>query len=431
MKIGIIGGTDGLGHTLIYYFKDEFDVLITGRDHKKGQKVANEANVEYIESNTEIASLCDIVIVSVPIQFTKEVIKEIAPFMKSGALLCDVTSVKEEPSEAMSEYLRSEIEFIPTHPIFGPRTTELDNQVIVLTPTKKGKWYPKVFDYLESKNMRVIETTASHHDYMMSIVQVLTHFSYISTASAFEKLKINIKETEDYESPIYNLLIDTIARIVAQNPFLTYYIQTKNNNGELIRNTFADAVLELKEVINERKEDEFVDIAIRATKNMGDIQGALGRSDKAINSLSHEYTLLNQSIGHEVGLKHIYSGKVHTGTLKCVQKNTALLDNDKRLKVANIEILSDEELYEWKKANLKHINEDISCVFPDNVNSEIIKNTIKRLYNIIDVELVDSYKGPQIKENHISLTFSIKALDKKAIQSVIELIEGFGGYIRG
>ena len=42
MKIGIIGGSDGLGKTLIYYFRDEFDVTISGRDHKKGQKVADE-----------------------------------------------------------------------------------------------------------------------------------------------------------------------------------------------------------------------------------------------------------------------------------------------------------------------------------------------------------------------------------------------------
>ena len=41
MNVGIIGGTDGLGKTLIYYFKDEFDVYITGRDHKKGRTVAD------------------------------------------------------------------------------------------------------------------------------------------------------------------------------------------------------------------------------------------------------------------------------------------------------------------------------------------------------------------------------------------------------
>ena len=48
MKIGIIGGSDGLGKTLIYYFRDEFDVIITARDHKKGREVADELNVKYV-----------------------------------------------------------------------------------------------------------------------------------------------------------------------------------------------------------------------------------------------------------------------------------------------------------------------------------------------------------------------------------------------
>ncbi|MCQ2972723.1 MAG: NAD(P)-binding domain-containing protein [archaeon] len=67
MKIGIIGGTDGLGHALNYYFRDEFDVYISGRDHEKGRKVASQLNVNCIESNAELASQSDIVIISVPI----------------------------------------------------------------------------------------------------------------------------------------------------------------------------------------------------------------------------------------------------------------------------------------------------------------------------------------------------------------------------
>ena len=37
MNVGIIGGTDGLGKTLVYYFRDEFEVYITGTNHKKGR----------------------------------------------------------------------------------------------------------------------------------------------------------------------------------------------------------------------------------------------------------------------------------------------------------------------------------------------------------------------------------------------------------
>ena len=348
MKIGIIGGSDGLGKTLIYYFRDEFDVTISGRDHKKGQKVADEMNVEYIESNKKLAGISDILIISVPINSTTSVIQEVAPFMKKGSLMLDVTSVKEEPLKAMQENLPSNVEYIPTHPVFGPRTTELDNQVIVLTAPEKGKWYKKVYDYLSGKNMRVIETTAEHHDYMMSIVQVLTHFSFISTASAMEKLKVDITETENYESPIYNLMIDMIARIVSQNPYLTYFIQSTNNNGEKIRNTFCEAALELKDAINANDDKKFVEIAIKATKNMGDTKNALGRSDKAINALSHEFNILKKSIGNEIALKHIYSGKVHIGVLEKIEDKTAVLDNGTRLRISNIEVLNNEELKQWK-----------------------------------------------------------------------------------
>ena len=145
----------------VYYFRDEFNVYISGTDHKKGRRVADELNVSYIESNAGIANISDILIVSVPIQFTEEVIREVAPFMKEGTLMVDVTSVKEGPTKTMGEALPDTVEYIPTHPVFGPRTTTRYNQVIVLTSDKKGKWYSRVYEYLASKNMRIIETTAT------------------------------------------------------------------------------------------------------------------------------------------------------------------------------------------------------------------------------------------------------------------------------
>ena len=372
-------------------------------------------------------------IISVPIQHTSEVIREVAPFMKEGSVMVDVTSIKEEPSNTMAEVLPDTIEYIPTHPIFGPRTTQLDNQVIVLTADKKGKWYDKVYRYLESKNMRIIETTAEKHDYMMSIVQVLTHFSFISTASAIEKLKVDLSETEDYESPIYNLMIDLIARIVAQNPYLTYNIQSMNNNGQKIRNTFAEAVVELRDVINNGDAEKFIEISVNATKHMGDIKNALGRSDKAINGLNHEYSLLYDSIGCEVGLKHIYSGKIHVGILEGLDGKTAFLKQGnkvKNLRIANIEVLSNDELYQWKINNLDKKTESISCVFSKNVHVETIEKAVMKIDNIIDIRLTDAYNGPQIDEDSISLTFKVTALSKSDIENVKKLFTGFGGKIR-
>jgi len=281
--------------------------------------------------------------------------------------------------------------------------------------------------------MRIIETTAEKHDFMMSIVQVLTHFSFISTASAIEKLSVDISETEDYESPIYNLMIDMIARIVSQNPYLTYNIQSMNSNGNKVRNALAEAVLELRDVINKGDEDEFIDIAIKATKHMGDITNALGRSDKAIGALSYEYSYLNESIGEEVGLKHIYSGRIHVGILESIDGKTAVLKDGnkiKKLRIANIRILLPEELHQWKIENMKTKTESISCVFPKNVNIDIIQKTVLMHDNLLDIRLTDAYNGPQIDDNFISLTFTVTALTKDDIEQVKELFTGFGGVIR-
>ena len=428
MKVGIIGGSDGLGKTLIYYFRDEFDVIISARNHEKGRNVANKANVKYIESNTELASISDILVISVPINHTSDVIREVAGFMKEGSLMVDVTSIKEEPLKTMSEAVPENVEYIPTHPIFGPRTTELDNQVIVLTPDKKGKWFDKVYNYLSSKNMRVIITSAEKHDFMMSIVQILTHFSFISTTSAIEKLKVDIKETENYESPIYNLMIDVIARISAQNPYLTYNIQTMNENGPKIRNTFVEAVSELRDVINNGDDEKFVSIVEKSVDHMGDVSDALGRSDKAIRALSHEYTLLNQSIGHEVGLKNFYTGEINVGILENITPRTASLNcngNIKEIIISHIDVLDENELQKWKNKTLNKTVENIHCIMPENIDTEIKKKTVMKTTEIAEIEVIEDVKI----NNSTDITFKVTAVSQNDIDKVKKLLKGFGAII--
>jgi len=435
MKIGIIGGTRGLGRTIAWYLKDfDFDVTVTGRDAIIGKQVSEDLGIKYSDDNKKIVQNSDIVIVSVPISSTESVIEELAPFMKEGSLMMDVTSVKEGPSKKMHECLNEGVEFIPTHPVFGPRTTDLRGQIIVLTPIEKGEWYPKVYKFLEDKGMRIVETTAAHHDDMMGIVRVLTHFSYISTASAIEKLKVDIRDTENYESPIYNLMIDTIARIVSQNPYLTYSIQHENKRGEKIRQALFDSMSELKDALTREDEEEFVEIALKATKHMGDIQAALGRSDKAINAITEEYNILIQSIGSEVGLKHIYSDTIHVGTIKEIDVDFLYLEDEngktKKLKISNVRKLNDEEFYQWKLNNQKMFTRDISAVFNRKSNNHMIKDTLRKFENIIDVIIIDIYTGEPIKENEISYTFKIISLTEEAIEECIDILKGFSGVTR-
>ena len=55
---------------------------------------------------------------------------------------------------------------------------------------------------------------------------------------------------------------------------------------------------------------------------------------------------------------------------------------------------------------------------------------LKRNKDIVDVIIIDIYKGSPIKENQISYTFKILSLSEESIEECIKIFEGFGGVTR-
>lgn len=434
MKISVIGGTRGLGRWIAAFLcKKGFDVVITGRDTMAGELVSKKIGASYTNNNAEAASTSDVVILSLPIDVTPKIIKELAPLVKEGSLLLDVTSVKEEPAMLMEKYASPGVEVIPTHPMFGPRIRSLDGQVVVLTPENKGSWYYRVLEFLEKENTRIIVTTPEVHDRMMSIVQGLTHFAYVSIAATIEKLDIDIKESRKFASPIYNLMLDTIARITAQNPYLVYSIQTSNKYIKESHETFNDTFQELKNMISNGDEEGFVHTMSNAAKHIDDLESALGRSDKAISALSEEVNVLKNLVNKEVGLKHIYSGTVHIGILEELTPEFLILkhhNNTTRLKLANVEVLSPVEILNWKIDNYPKRSYDVSGVFPDNCDPTVIASTIQCIDGVVDADIIDTYVGSQIPDNNISITIRYTVIDEAASREVERLLNGFGGKIR-
>ena len=434
MKIAVIGGTRGLGNWIAKFLKKKgCEVTITGRNSQLGMNTAKKLGVKYTSNNQEAAYNAMIVILAVPIDKTPKTIIEITPHLKAGSLLVDVTSVKEEPTTIMEEHVPEGVEFIPAHPMFGPRIRSLDGQVVVLTPTIKGKWYPKVVKFLESENSRLIETTPEIHDQMMSIVQGLTHFTYISIAATLKRLEVDVKESRKFASPIYSLMLDMIARITAQNPYLCYSIQTKNKYIPKTHEEFLSTFQQLKDMIDEDDETGFVQAMSNAAKHLNDLEAALGRSDKAISALNHEISLLKDSIGKEVGLRHIYSGKIHTGILIEISPDFAVLSQKNKtvnLKLSNIETLNAQEMEHFKNINYPQRSFDVSVILPESADPAVVANILLNVDDVVDVDVVDVYYGDQIKTGMKSITLQYVVVDPNARNKVETILKGLGGIIR-
>jgi prephenate dehydrogenase len=171
--IGIIG-FGRFGKLMATHLSKDYGLIICDPyiDVKKIEPYGKAVSLEEV-------CAADSIILSIPISSLQELLRKIALYIKPGALIIDVCSVKEKPMEWMLEILPKETQILGTHPMFGPDSAKdsLDGKKIILcnerTPHDR---YIKVKDYLSSKGIIIIEATPEKHDKEMATSLALTHF---------------------------------------------------------------------------------------------------------------------------------------------------------------------------------------------------------------------------------------------------------------
>ncbi|HIQ32294.1 MAG TPA: prephenate dehydrogenase [Methanothermococcus okinawensis] len=436
MRVSIIGGTDGLGKWFARFLKSKgFDVIVTGRDVNKGKKVERELGVTFTGDNVEAAKKGDVVIVAVPINVTEKVIREVAPHVRKGALLMDITSIKEIPARAMEECVKEGVCVIPAHPMFGPSTPSLKRQVVILTPSERhmsNPWFKRVKEFLEEEGARVVVMSPREHDRIMGIIQGLTHYAYIALGTTLKELNVDIRESRKYASPIYELMINIIGRIVGQNPYLYADIQMFNPQIGHIHETFIRECMKLRDIVAKKDRESFVEVMREAARHFGSetIRG-MRYSNKAVGAIIQELEKLEKSIGKEVALRHLETGNVHYGILKDIQDDTVILSKngkEVRINIANVSLMEEGELEEWKRENLNRYYYDISVLFREDVDEKVI---LKLLKGIFDLEILDVYQGQGVERGFKSVTFRIYSYKREELANLkeqfLEVIRNIGG----
>ena len=428
----IIGATRGFGRWIAEHLNNDFNITITSPNKSSGLEVAQELNVKYKSDNIEAIQNADIIIFSVPIDIMVETIKEVAPHAREESLLMDVCSIKTESAEALMKYAPENVEILPCHPMFGPRVPTIKRQIVVLTPIegRSNKWLNRVKEYLTNSECEIVVTSPQEHDKYMSIVQGLTHFSFITLASTIRKLHINVKKSRSFSSPVYSLMLDMVSRIVYQNPYLYYSIQKNNKENSYARKTLINEGIYLSKLIEEGNEEDFVKNIVKSSQHMDEREEALIRSDKSIGMITQKANVLTKSIGNELGLKDLYSKKVYVGIIKKVTSKCVVLENyddeEVSLKISGVDIISKKELINWKKDNLKLENFKLSVMLPSKCDEKYLINMFEKIEGIIDAEITDIKK---ISDLQTKFTFSYSLFNKKERQYVEEYVEGIGGTI--
>ena len=243
-NIVIIGGAGQLGCLFVSLFEQSgYPVSIIEKD-------------DWSQSQMLLAN-ASLVMVAVPIRNTLAVIEQLSQ-LNEQCLLVDITSIKESPVKAMMDVHKGPV--MGLHPMFGPGISHLAKQTIVVCHGRGKSQYLWLIKQLQTWGANCSFVNANEHDHLMSIVQVLRHFSTVAYGYHLKEENINLDKVLELSSPIYRLELMMVGRLFAQDSELYSDIifSTKNNIPMVKR--FLERLLTLLEMLEKQDKEAFANL---------------------------------------------------------------------------------------------------------------------------------------------------------------------------
>lgn len=186
--LGLIGGSYAKGLTKKGYQVYAYNRSKEAIDYAKENKIIIDGSTEF---SKDFVGQFDRIIFSLYPKIFKEYIKKYGDFLKDGAIISDVTGVKESIVNDIQNVLGNRVEFIAAHPMAGKEVYGIknadekifENANYIITPTEKNTDEGIAFatEIGKALNFRKISLlTPKGHDEMIAFLSQLTHCIAVS-----------------------------------------------------------------------------------------------------------------------------------------------------------------------------------------------------------------------------------------------------------
>lgn len=181
--VGLIGGSLGLA---IKRLSHPPQVIGVARHQKTLDKALEKGAIHKgtISLKDGVAQ-ADLVFVATPVGTIVEIVKEISPYLKAGAIITDVGSTKSNIIFQIEEFLPGHLKFIGGHPMTGSEhqgveyadASLFENSYYILTPTPKTdtEAFRHLHSLLSALGANVLAVDGEKHDKIVATVSHLPH----------------------------------------------------------------------------------------------------------------------------------------------------------------------------------------------------------------------------------------------------------------
>ena len=255
-------------------------IVSSNRSDSVNKKVIELKIVDDSSSDTKkMAEGSDLIIIATPLSSYEDIISKIKNSLKSGTILTDVGSVKENIINLIEKNVPANVSWISSHPIAGTEESGPEagfselfkNRWCILTPSKKAQEKDiKLLEAFWKKiGSKVDIMEAKQHDYILSITSHMPHLI------AYNIVNTSLNIQDEKESVIVKYSaggLRDFTRIAASNPIMwrDIFIQNKKNTSKMI-DKFIEDLEDLKKAIENEDGKKLEEIFTKTKKIRKDI----------------------------------------------------------------------------------------------------------------------------------------------------------------
>jgi cyclohexadieny/prephenate dehydrogenase len=213
----------------------------------------------------------DLVVLCVPVGAMEAVAQEMSHYLKLGATVSDVGSVKRAVIDAVEPHLPQGVHFVPAHPLAGTEhsgpesgfATLFDNRwcIVVPTPFTSPDAVAQLRALWEGMGANVDEMDAEHHDLVLAVTSHTPHLiAYTMVGVADDLRRVTDSEVIKYSAAGFR----DFTRIAASDPTMWRDVFLTNKEATLeILGRFTEELFALQRAIRQEDGDHLHDYFTR------------------------------------------------------------------------------------------------------------------------------------------------------------------------
>ena len=211
--MAVVPSTERPAKTVIIGERGRMGAMLLARARAAGLAVSGADTPLTPETLAPACADAELALVCVPAAVFRHVLDAVCPHVPAGAVLADITSVKETPLRQMEAAWPGAV--VGTHPLFGPRPDPSADQPVAIVPghLSQGRPLALAAGFFSALGCRVFLSTAEAHDRAVARIQNLNFI----TSLAYFALLAGKEDLLPFVTPSFHRRLDAARKMLTED----------------------------------------------------------------------------------------------------------------------------------------------------------------------------------------------------------------------